>query len=82
MGIDAKRLITSEVMSEAVLVREWGAEAFHHRVLEFETRGYIARRETYRITPEMNPETGEIIHLHMIEMFVHPAGAADSEQSK
>ena len=35
-------------MSEAVLVREWGAEAFHHRVLEFETRGYIARRETYQ----------------------------------
>lgn len=56
-------------MSEAVLVREWGAEAFHHRVLEFETRGYIARLETYRITPEMNPETGEIIHLHTIEMF-------------
>lgn len=56
-------------MSEAVLVREWGAEAFHHRVLEFEARGYIARRETYRITPEMNPETGEIIHLHTIEMF-------------
>lgn len=55
-------------MSEAILVREWGAEAFHHRVLEFETRGYIARRETYRITPEMNPETGEIIHLHSVEM--------------
>ena len=58
-----------EVMSEAILVREWGEEAFHHRVLEFETRGYVARRETYRITPEMNPETGEIIHLHTIEMF-------------
>ena len=56
-------------MSDAVLVREWGAEPFHHRVLEFEARGYIARRETYRITPEMNPETGEIIHLHTIEMF-------------
>jgi len=56
-------------MSEAVFVREWGAEAFHHRVLEFETRGFVARRETYRITPEMNPETGEIIHLHTIEML-------------
>jgi len=70
-------------MSDAVLVREWGAEAFHHRVLEFETRGYIARRETYSITAEMNPDTGEIIHLHTIEMSAQPAeGAPDSEQSK
>jgi len=71
-----------KIMSEAVLVREWGAEAFHDRVLEFESQGYIARRETYCITPEMNPETGEIIHLHTIEMFVHPAEARESEQSK
>jgi hypothetical protein len=67
-------------MSDAVLVREWGAEAFHHRVLDFETRGYIARRETYRVTAEMNPETGEIIHLHTIEMFTRAAeGTPDSE---
>jgi hypothetical protein len=67
-------------LSEAVLVREWGAEAFHHRVLEFEARGYIARRETYRITPEMNPETGEVIHLHTIEMSPQSAGdPPDSE---
>ena len=58
-----------KTMNEPILVREWGSEAFHRRVLEFETRGYIARRETYSITPEMNPETGEIIHLHVIEMF-------------
>ena len=69
-------------MSEAILVREWGAEAFHHRVLEFETRGYIARLETYRITAEMNPETGAIIHLHTIEMFTRDAeGTRDSESS-
>jgi hypothetical protein len=57
-------------MDEALFVREWTAEAFHHRVLELETRGYVARRETYRIMPEMHPETGVIIHLHTIEMFV------------
>jgi hypothetical protein len=56
-------------MSEPLLVREWGAEAFHRRVLELETIGYIVRRETYRITPDMNPETGEIVHLHTIEML-------------
>jgi hypothetical protein len=61
-------------MREPILIREWGAEAFHARVLDLETRGYVARRETYRITPEVNPETGEIIHLHTIEMFaVKPA---------
>jgi hypothetical protein len=60
-------------MGEALLVREWGADAFHKRVLELEGRGYIARRETYCITPEMHPETGEIIHLHTIEMLANSA---------
>jgi hypothetical protein len=55
--------------SEAIIVREWGAEAFHRHVLEFEEKGYVTRRETYRIMPEVNPETGEIIHLHTIEMY-------------
>lgn len=56
-------------MSEPLLVREWGADAFHHRLRELEAKGYIVRRETYRITPEMNPQTGEVIHLHTIEML-------------
>ena len=56
-------------MSEALVIREWDAEAFHRRVLDLEAKGYIARRETYRITPEMNPETGAIIHLYTIEML-------------
>jgi len=55
-------------MAEVVIVREWDAKTFHQRVLELESAGYTARRETYRITPEMNPETGEIIHLHVIEL--------------
>jgi hypothetical protein len=68
-----------KVMRGPLLIREWSADAFHQRVLELETRGYSARRETYRITPEMNPETGEIIHLYTIEMFVNSEAAADSE---
>lgn len=32
-------------------------------------QGYIARLDTYRVTPEVNPETGEIIHLCVIEML-------------
>lgn len=56
-------------MSEAIIVREWNADEFHRRILEYEKQGYIARRDTYRITPEVNPETGEIIHLLVIEML-------------
>lgn len=56
-------------MSDAIIVREWNADEFHRRILEYEKQGYIARRDTYRITPEVNPETGEIIHLLVIEMF-------------
>ncbi len=57
-------------MSDPILVREWGADAFHKRVLELETRGYVARRESYRIDSEMDPETGKITLLHTIEMYV------------
>jgi len=55
-------------MNDLILVQEWDAEAFHRRVLELEAQGYVARRETYRIIPEMNPETGQVIHLHCIEL--------------
>jgi len=57
-------------MSDPILVREWEASVFHKRVLELEAQGYVSRLETYRITPEMNPETGEVTHLHVIEMVL------------
>lgn len=61
---------------ETVMVREWDADIFHHKVLILEEQGYTARRETYRITAEMNPETGEILHLHTIELRRRePSGA-------
>lgn len=59
-------------MNGPLLVREWSADAFHQRVLELETKGYVARLETYQITAETNPDTGEIIHLHTIEMLDRP----------
>jgi hypothetical protein len=52
----------------AIVVSEWDADAFHRRVSDLEMQGYITRRETYRVTPEMNPETGRIIHLHTVEL--------------
>jgi hypothetical protein len=58
---------------ESVLIREWGGDAFHKRVLELESRGYLAKLDSYRIIAEMDPETGEIVHLHTIEMFAGPA---------
>lgn len=57
-----------------MIVREWDSETFHRRVLELEEQGYTSRLETYTITPEMNSETGVIIHLYVIEM-IEPEGA-------
>ena len=36
-------------LSEAIVVREWNAEAFHRRVLELESQGYTAQLRTYVI---------------------------------
>jgi hypothetical protein len=55
-------------MTDVILVREWDADAFHRRVLELEAKGYVARLETYDVTPEMNPATGEVTHLHTLEL--------------
>lgn len=61
-------------MNAILVVREWDADAFHRRVLDLEAKGYKARRETYRIEADVNPQTGEIMHLHTIEMEA-PSGA-------
>lgn len=53
---------------DAIVVSEWDADAFHRRVSDLERQGYVARRETYRVTPEVNPETGRIVHLHVVEL--------------
>ncbi|HET9532476.1 MAG TPA: hypothetical protein VFQ92_19115 [Blastocatellia bacterium] len=55
-------------MSSVIVVQEWDADDFHRRVMEMEAKGYTARQESYRITAEMHPETGQIVHLHTIEM--------------
>lgn len=55
--------------SETITVREWDAEVFHRRVLELEAEGYAARLDSYQVLPEMNPETGEIIHLRSVDMY-------------
>lgn len=61
--------------SDVKIVREWDADAFHGRVSELEALGYIARLETYQVVPEMNPETGEISHVYLIEMMLPDSGA-------
>lgn len=54
--------------SDTILIREWDADLFHRRVLDLEVEGYQARLESYQVVAEMNPETGEIIHLHTVEL--------------
>jgi hypothetical protein len=55
-------------MSQVTLVREWDAEQFHAKILELENKGWITRKESYKIMPEMNPETGIVSHVHSIEL--------------
>jgi len=55
-------------MQDVIVVQEWDADSFHRRVLELESQGYEARRDTYRIDPDMDPASGNIVHLHSIEM--------------
>ena len=56
-------------MAEVVQVREWGVDAFHKKVLELEVEGFLSRLESYRIVPDMNPDTGIVVHLHTMEMY-------------
>ncbi len=56
-------------MQQTIIIRDWDPENFHARVRELEAQGYIARRETYEIKAEMNPDTGAISHLHTIELY-------------
>ena len=65
-----------------LLIREWSADEFHRRVLQLENAGYVARRDSYRITAEINPETGEVIHLYTIEMTGPAETAVNPEQSR
>jgi ribulose-5-phosphate 4-epimerase/fuculose-1-phosphate aldolase len=55
--------------TDLIVVREFDPERFHKKVIELEAEGYVANRETYLVTPEMDPEDGKIIHLHSIEMI-------------
>ena len=54
--------------NDVIIVREWDSDLFHARVLELERKGYVARRDSYRILADMSPEDGHILHLHSIEL--------------
>ena len=56
-------------MSKVTMVREWNADDFHAKVLELERQGWKTRQDSYRITPEMHPETGIVSHVHSIELL-------------
>ena len=56
-------------MSEVIQVREWDADAFHKKVLQLESEGFVSRLESYRIVADVNPDTGIVTHLHTMEMY-------------
>ena len=65
-------------MEDIVLVHEWDSDAFHRRVIDLQSAGYTSRQESYRIVADVNPETGEILHLHTIEMVHEKSGETES----
>jgi hypothetical protein len=65
----------------AIVVSEWDADAFHRQVSDLELKGYVVRRETYRVTPETNPETGRIVHLHTVELYGAGSDEVESRSS-
>jgi len=65
----------------AIVVSEWDTDAFRRRVSDLELQGYVTRRESYRVTPEMNPETGRIVHLHTVELYLPGSDEAESRSS-
>ena len=56
-------------MKNLIIVSEWDTDTFHNRVAELERQGYTVRQESYRVTAEMDPETGQIIHLRTVELY-------------
>jgi hypothetical protein len=68
-------------VNNAIVVSEWDADAFHRRVSDLEMQGYVVRRETYRVTPDTNPETGRIVHLHTVELYWDGSDVAESSKS-
>ena len=74
--------VANEVVDadNAIVVSEWDADAFHRLVSDLELQGYVVRRETYRVTPETNPETGRIVHLHTVELCRAGADEAESDR--
>ena len=66
---------------DAIVVYEWDADAFHRRVSDLELQGYVVRRETYCVTPETNPETGRIVHLHTVDLYGAGSDEAESRNS-
>jgi hypothetical protein len=82
-GSDRGNVVANEGVDagNAIIVSEWDADAFHRRVSDLELQGYVVRRETYRVTPEMNPETGRIVHLHTVELYGAGSDEAESRSS-
>ena len=62
-------------------MRQWDADQFHARVMELEKQGYVARRESYRIAAEMNPETGSVSHVHSIGLAKPEPRKSSSRES-
>ena len=64
-------------MDEAILITDWDSDSFHRQVLDQEAKGYAARKDSYRITAVMDPETGGIVHHYAVEMDIVNDGSSE-----
>lgn len=56
------------IQADKIYVRDWDCIRFYGRVRAKEAEGYIPRMESYTVMPDINPHSGELANVYVIEM--------------
>jgi len=56
-------------LPSTVFLRECYFDVFNKKLSELEQDGYVSRWETYKITPELHPDTGIVQHVYTMELY-------------
>ncbi len=58
----------AKVEADRIVVRDWDCIRFYGRVRQKEAEGYTPRLESYTVMPDIDPRTGELASVFVIEM--------------
>ena len=58
-----------KTLPSTVFLRECYFDVFNKKLSELEEDGYVSRWETYKITPELHPDTGIEQHVYTMELY-------------